>query len=122
MTLDSGTLVIKRVVNSASAGLMPTYTEEFVGLYCYGERTVGSTRFYSAKQADEQVDLLVRIPREYAARTGDRVYIAPYAYAAPTYPFVIVQIQQVEDEDTRLPATDLSLRAMMEADNDTGTP
>lgn len=116
MTLDSGTLTIKRLINSATPGLMPTYTETKVATHCYGERTVGSNRYYTAKQADEQVDLLVRIPREYAARTGDRVYITPYAYTAPTYFFTIVQIQQVDDEDTRLPATDLSLRAMREAE------
>lgn len=116
MTLDSGALIIKRLQNSASPGLMPTYTETEVARCYYGERTVGSTRYYTAKQADEQVDLLVRIPREYAARTGDRVYITPYAYDAPQYPFTIVQIQQVDDEDTRLPATDLSLRAMREAE------
>lgn len=116
MTLDSGALIIKRLQNSASPGLMPTYTETEVARCYYGERTVGSTRYYTAKQADEQVDLLVRIPREYNARTGDRVYLQPFACEAPEQPFVIVQIQQVDDEDTRLPATDLSLRAMREAE------
>lgn len=116
MTLDSGSLVIKAQQNTATPGLMPQISETLVARYMYGERTVGTTRYYSAKQADEQVDMLVRIPRDYSARTGDRVYLTPFSHAAPEYPLLIVQIQQVEDEDTGLPATDLSLRAMTEAD------
>ena len=116
MTLDGGSLVIKALHNTAEAGLMPKAEETLVARYYYGERTVGSTRFYNALQADEQVDMLVRIPRDYSAKTGDRVYLTPFSHVAPEYPFLIVQIQQVDDEDSGLPATDLSLRAMTEAD------
>lgn len=116
MTLDGGTLTIKSLQNIADPGLMPRPTEVLVARYSYGERTVGSTRYYTAKTADEQVDMLVRIPRDYTARTGDRVYLKPFSHPAPAYPFCIVQIQQVDDEDDALPATDLSLRAMTEAD------
>ena len=115
MTLDSGTLEIKSLVNTAQPGLMPSVSETRVARYDYGERTVGSSRYYTAKQADEQIDMLVRIPRDYSARTGDRVYLTPFAYPAPSFPYMIVQIQQTDDEDTGLPATDLSLRAMREA-------
>ena len=116
MTLDSGTLTIKATRNTATAGLMPRVEEILVARYHYGERTVGATRFYTALQADQQVDMLVRIPRDYSAKTGDRVYLTPFSCPAPAYPFLIVQIQQVDDEDSGLPATDLSLRAMTEAD------
>lgn len=116
MTLDGGALSIKSLQNTAEPGLMPQTTEVLVARYYYGERTVGSTRYYTAKTADEQVDMLVRIPRDYTARTGDRVYLKPFSHKAPGYPFMIVQIQQVDDEDTDLPATDLSLRAMTEAE------
>lgn len=118
MRLDSGILYLKRLSNSAEAGLMPVMTETQIGVYCYAERVVGFSRFYEAKQADEQVDMIVRIPRIYAAKTGDRVRLSPYACIAPENPYIVVQVQQVTDEETNLPATDLSLRAMAEADKE----
>lgn len=116
MRLDSGTLEIYRLENSAEPGLMPQLTEVSKGSFCYGERTVGATRFYNAQQADMQVDMLVRVPSTYDILTGDRARLTPYSHAPSAYPFLVVQVQQVEDEDTHLPATDLSLQAMKEAD------
>ena len=62
--------------------------------------------------------MIVRIPRVYTAKTGDRVRLSPYACAAPKNPYIVVQAQNVTDEETNLPATDLSLRAMSEADRE----
>ena len=116
MRLDSGTLTIYRLQNTAAPGLMPQLSEVSVETFCYGERTVGATRFYNAQQADMQVDLLVRIPRSYDILTGDRARLAPYSHAASNRPYLVGQVQQVDDEDTGLPATDLSLQLMREAD------
>ena len=41
MRLDSGILYLKRLSNSAEAGLMPVMTETQIGVYCYAERVVG---------------------------------------------------------------------------------
>ena len=112
MNLDSGTLIISRLVNVAEPGMMPRYEEVEIARGCYGERTVGATRFYTAQQADVQVDMLVRIQRTYEAATGDRVRIQPYSHEAPRLPYLIEQVQQVDDEDTQLPMTDLSIRSM----------
>lgn len=116
MKLDSGTLTIYRLTNTAEPGMMPVMKETVVAQSCYGERTVGSARYYNARQADTQVDLLVRIVRTHGLLTGDRVRLAPYEYEAPELPYLIDQIQQVTDEDMNLPATDLALRAMTAAE------
>ncbi len=118
MRFDSGILYLDRLSNSAEAGLMPVMKETRIGVYCYSERTVGFSRFYEAKQADEQVDMMVRVPRIYNAKTGDRVRLSPYACRPSENPYLVVQVQQVIDDETNLPATDLSLRAMTEADKE----
>lgn len=116
MNLDSGTLSIFRLVNAADPGLMPVMSETIVLQSCYAERTVGFSRYYNAKQADMQIDMLVRIPRSYEIKTGDRVRLSPYSHPASDLPYLIIQIQQVDDEDTALPATDLTLRTMTESE------
>lgn len=111
MTFDDGALTILRLVNDAEPGMMPKMSEECIEQTCYGERTVGSARYYNAQQANMQVDILVRIPRTYKAMTGDRVRLMPYSHEPSEFPYLVVQVQQVTDEE-ELPATDLSLRVM----------
>ena len=121
MIFDGGTLQIFRLVNDAQPGMMPKMRETLIESACYGERTVGATRYYNAQQADMQVDILVRIPRTYNAKTGDRVRLMPYSHEPSEFPYLVIQVQQVTDEEN-LPATDLSLRIMTpaEVDNDAG--
>lgn len=111
MRLDDGILTVYRLINSAEPGMLPVLAESEILTACYGERTVGLSRFYTAMQADTQVDMVVRIPRAYGLLSGDRVRLRPYAWQAPEYPYLVVQVQQVTDEDN-LPATDLSIRVM----------
>jgi hypothetical protein len=112
MNLDTGTLTVYRLQNVADPGMMPIMGEIEILQSCYGERTVGTSRYYNARQADTQVDMLVRIIRTHGLLAGDRVRLAPYGYEPPELPYLIDQIQQVTDEDTNLPVTDLALRAM----------
>ena len=114
MNLDGGVLTISRLINTASSGLMPSGTWTEVQKACYGERTVGVNRFYTAKQADSQIVMLVRIPRSYLVKIGDKVDLTPYSHVSDGA-YIVDQVQQVDDEDTHLPATDLSLRVMREA-------
>lgn len=116
MRLDSGILKTLRLENVAEPGMMPVWKEVLLERMCYGERTVGASRYYTAQQADIQVDMIVRVPRTYTARTGDRVRLKPYSHCAPDLPYIIVQVQQVDDEDTNLPATDYSIRVMTESE------
>lgn len=115
MTYDDGVLKIYRLVNDAQPGMMPKMREDIVEKTCYGERTVGATRYYNAQQANMQVDILVRVPRTYKAQTGDRVRLYPYSHEPSELPYLVIQVQQVMDEEN-LPATDLSLRVMTPAE------
>lgn len=121
MLYDGGTLQLFRLVNEAQAGFMPQMHESLIETTMYGERTVGATRYYNAQQANMQVDILVRVPRTYNAKTGDRVRLQPFSHEPSDFPYLVVQAQQVIDEEN-LPATDLSLRVMTPAEvaNDAG--
>lgn len=118
MKFDDGLLTVYRLKNVAEDGMMPVLKETEILTTCYSERTVGSSRYYNALQADTQVDMMVRIPRIYGLLSGDRVRLSPYAWEPPELPFLVVQVQQVLDDDTRLPATDLSLRVMQASEVD----
>lgn len=108
---DDGTLQVLRASVTSAAGRKPVSNYTVVHQACYEERTVGSTRFYNAQQANMQVDMLFRLPRVYGLKTGDMVVLTPYACEAPETLFQIRQIQQVID-DRNLPATDISVQQM----------
>lgn len=115
MTYDDGVLRLYRLVNDAEPGMMPKMREDLIEETCYGERTVGSSRYYNAQQANMQVDILVRVTRTYNAQTGDRVRLEPYSHEPSELPYLVIQVQQVADEEG-LPATDISLRVMTPAE------
>lgn len=108
MTLDSGTLIIKRPTTAAPDGGMPqtTYTQVFESYY--GSRTVGYNRYFTALAADDRIDLLVRIQR-FAASTADLAVLTPVGEDGTGGTYNIIQVQHLEDDDG-LPVTDLSLR------------
>lgn len=108
MTLDSGTLVIKRQTVATPDGGMPqvTYQDVFTGYY--GSRTVGYNRYFAAKAADDLIDLLVRIQR-FVATTADLAVLTPAGADGTGGTYNIVQVQHLDDEDG-LPVTDLSLQ------------
>ena len=68
----------------------------------YGEKTVGTNRYYIAKAQNDQVDMLIEVQRnrDISAAT-DRAEIDGVYYR-------IVQVQQVTDENGT-PMTDLAL-------------
>lgn len=108
MILDSGELAIWRGSNSAPAGSMPVLKYKVVCQSNYADRTIGVTRYYTAKQHDGRADVMVRIKRVYNVREdSDLVTLAPYSHE-DTEAYRILQLQQVTDEDG-LPATDLTL-------------
>lgn len=109
MVFDAGTLAVLRGANTAPPGGMPEMGYTHVWASCYAEKTVGTTRFYAAKQYGQRPDALVRIPRVHHLNTAaDIVKLHPYAYKDENE-YSILQIQQVTDDDG-LPATDLSLQ------------
>ena len=55
MLLDSGVLKICSVENIANPGDMPIDKLVEKSKHWYGDRTVGMTRYFAAKQADNEV-------------------------------------------------------------------
>lgn len=72
---DSGVLYICELTNIACNGLMPKEVLKKVSKYWFEMRTVGINRQYLAKGVNEQVDLLVRIPRDLKVRIGEYVML-----------------------------------------------
>lgn len=71
----------------------------------YGERTVGMTRYYTARQNNDRVDRLIRILREGAwAEIG----ADDYCVLSDGYRYRIVQVQMVRDEDAGADVLDIS--------------
>ena len=72
----------------------------------YGERTVGMTRYYTARQNNDRVDRLIRILREGAwAEIG----ADDYCVLSDGYRYRIVQVQMVRDEDAGADVLDISV-------------
>jgi hypothetical protein len=59
--LDDGTVEICNLTNTAEDGDMPAYKLEPITTQYYGEKSIGITRQYLAKGANEQVDMLIEI-------------------------------------------------------------
>lgn len=108
MILDSGTLTVWRGVNETPPGGMPALSFDKVWSSYYGDKTVGVTRFYTAKQAGDNVDMVVQVQRTYELKAAeDLVVLSPYTHKEEKA-YRIAQIQQVLDEDQN-PRTELSL-------------
>lgn len=108
MRLDSGTLTAWRGANEAPPGGMPDMEyKEIWGSY-YGAKTVGVTRFYTAKQYGDGVDMVVQVQRTYDLQAStDMIVLSPFTHKEQKA-YRIVQIQQVVDEDGNQ-RTDLAL-------------
>lgn len=107
MLLDSGVISIKRVTSNANAGGLPSEVYEEVFKSCYGEKTVGINRYFTAKAADVQIDMLIEVQR-FRALTTDVVDLTSMTEPELNGRYAIIQVQQIDDEDG-LPVTDLSL-------------
>ena len=70
MLYDSGVLYVCKLTNTAEPGFMPVEKLKAFNKFWYGERTVGYNRYYAAKGANQQIDLLVRIPQDRSIQIG----------------------------------------------------
>ena len=107
MLLDSGVLKVCALENTAPPGSMPAERLEPKSEHWYGERTVGYGRYFTAGQANERVDMLVRVWEDRSITTAD------YCLLEDGTQYRIVQVQQLLDED-ELRVTDLSLERLGE--------
>lgn len=104
MTLDTGTLWLCTVANTAEPGEMPREQATRTTEHFFGDRTIGYGRQYAAKGVNEQVDRLVRIWWEPGARIGMVAEIDGEQYR-------IDNVQHLLDDDG-LQVTDLTLRRL----------
>lgn len=109
MLLDSGIATIWRAKTTSMPGNMPKedFSEEYFKSY-YGNKTVGITRFWTAKAHDDTADFLIEIQRNAGISTADRCQLTPYLDAEMGGYYKILQVQHVTDENG-LPMTDLTL-------------
>lgn len=103
---DSGLLTLCQIVETNEDGGMPTQARQDICTEWFEERTIGVTRAYLARGADEQIDALVRIQDE-----GTRPEIGMHAVLRDcSFPgeYRITLVQAVCD-DHGLKAYDLTL-------------
>lgn len=62
MTFDDGILTIYTVTNTAQPGQMPVEGLEEKEKYYYGFDTLGINRYYTALQAQQQIEAVVNVP------------------------------------------------------------
>ena len=102
--LDSGVLTIFTQENTAAPGMMPVFTFTKRSEHFYEERTVGVSRFYTALQANQHIDMVARIWQDRGIETVQRCEAGGQKY-------LIRQVQHTTDKDG-LPVTDLALERM----------
>ena len=109
MLLNAGIATIWRAVNTAPAGDMPDmqYTQQYFQSF-YGDKTVGITRFWTAKAHDDQADFLIEIQRNSGIKTSDRCQLEPNFDEGNAGYYRILQVQHLLNDDG-LPVTDLTL-------------
>lgn len=116
MKLDSGILSVYRGENKAEPGSKPKMVYTLIWKSYFGFKTVGVSRFYSAKRAGDRADYLVETPRIYAVSAAtDKVILTPFSFNDKKAVYSISQIQHIEDEEG-LPATNFTLERMDELD------
>lgn len=108
MILDAGIATVLRRENISGTGDMPKKQEKEVYRSFYGERTVGISRFYSARQTNDRVDLLIRmiLPADPRVKIhADDVCVL----SKDGMRYRIVQVQYLRDDDAGQDVCDLSL-------------
>lgn len=100
MILDSGFVAICALVNVRKNGEMPKDLLVKKSVCPFGERTIGMSRYYSAKSANQSIDSVIRIHCDRTIRSG--------MYAIIGFEqFRIDLVQHIEDDGEKM--TDLTL-------------
>lgn len=106
--MDSGILDLFAVQNAGERGAHPVRLAVQKASEYFERRIVGLNRYYAARQANVNVELVARIWRNEDISTQD---IARIRGESGTYK--IVQVQHTFDDD-QMPVTDLSLERTVE--------
>lgn len=110
MILDTGIAEFYHPAEQEPGGMAPVEGVKFLRCW-YGERTVGLTRYWTAKQNNDRIDKLIRINREGAWKDigaddtcvlsdGDR--------------YKVLQVQVVRDEEAGMDVCDISVERIGE--------
>ena len=110
MDLNDGIATILRGKNTAENGEMPNieYNKVIFESY-FAEKTVGFSRFFTAKANDSQADILIEIQRCGMIRDSDICRLESFRDSGISGDYVIIQSQNILDDDER-PMTDLTLQ------------
>lgn len=105
-TFNDGTVCICAVADVSQPGFRPRKCLRQIHVLRYQERTVGVTRFWAAKAAQERVDRVIRVPQCGGLSIGQ---------VAVLHGGVQYSIQQIQTPVGVVPSVlDLSLRTLEE--------
>ena len=107
MILDRGEAVFYHTEAASEPGNLPGYKPKEFHRAWYGERTVGFSRFFTAKQSNVKVDRLIRIvrpPNNVVFEAEDVCVLSEDSFT-----YRVVQCQYLRDEDAGEDAADISL-------------
>lgn len=108
MILDSGTMYICHLTDTAEKGNMPKPLLVPFNKHWFQERTVGLHREYLAKGVNERIDLYVYVHEDRKVRIGD------YAVLGSGEQFRINMVNHVIEENTNLRYTTLTCQRLDE--------
>lgn len=103
MILDAGVAVFYRTAGDSSAGDMYSGAREELLRAWYGKRTVGFSRYFTARQVNCNVDMLIRILKPSVRLAADDVCEADGSV------YRIAQVQELRDEEAGEDVLDISL-------------
>lgn len=111
MILDSGTLFLCTLKNTAPRGSMPVEKLVPYNKHWFQERTVGMNRQYLAKGVNERVDLYVYIHDDRTVRAGNYIIVGNLADGQQ---FRINSVGHVIEENTNLRYTTIEMQRLDE--------
>lgn len=113
MLMDDGTVLLYRGRNTAAPGMMPEMVWDipFFASY-YGNKTVGVTRYWAAKEYSSRADLLIEVQRCAKIQADDRCKLNPNFDTAAAGLYKVLQVQHILDDDGQ-PVTDLTLERLV---------
>ena len=108
MTFNDGIIHVYRVTNSAANGAMPVPEPALLFSEYFEFDVLGVNRFFTAQQANQQIELVVNIPGWPGARVTDYAELDDGIEDHAGIKFRIRMVQQQKD-DNGLNMTKLSL-------------
>lgn len=115
MTYGDGIIAVCRMTNIAAAGKKPVKGLEVLESFCFSYDTLGINRYYTALQANQQIETVVNIPgwRRYDAGKDIAIIADADGSIDGGDQYTVQMVQPMLDEDG-LRMTRLSLERLGE--------